>query len=64
LPILVKFQEVLEDVKHNRPEVREVLIHYPQLPLWRGDLFPYNAGAPPDDAEHEDDTTNAEVFHD
>src|SRR5439155_24420928 len=63
LPILVDLHEVIEDVRRNPRVVVGVCIHYVQFPPWPCDFFPHAAAAPPEGDEHEDDTTDDQLFH-
>src|SRR5712692_8255458 len=61
--ILVEFDEVFEDVDRDRGPIAGALIHNPQFPPRRWNLFPPTGMTPPEDDEHEDDATDDESFH-
>src|SRR5215470_14935682 len=62
-PILVNLYKVLKDVERNVSPVCGVLIHNPQFPPRRGDLFPQAPVAPPEGDEHEREATHNEFVH-
>src|SRR5262245_60841661 len=61
--ILVRVDEVLEDVQHHGGPVIVMGIDDPHFPAWLRNLFLHARVPPPQGDDHEQEATNDELFH-